>query len=147
MSKESRQSEIKQARRRRETLGEERGLKLHIPESAKDPNFTYRFVNDRPGRVRQMTEADDWDVVSDAALNRESISEGTVVKRVADKFSGEQTVLLRKRKEYHEADEKKKFDALNAVDEALRKGPPPSSDGLSGPSAYVPGGRNIVNGQ
>lgn len=146
MSKTSnRAEEVKTQRRRREGLGEERGLKLFIPESAKDPNFTYRFVNDRAGRVKQMTEMDDWDVVSNVDLNRESVAEGTVVKRTADKFSGEQTVLLRKRKEYHEEDEKKKQEALKAVDDTLRQGKPLSQEGLSGPHAYVPGGRNIVN--
>lgn len=143
----SRAEEVKVRRRKRDSLGEDRNLKLHVPEEFKDKEFTYRWVNDRSGRVRQMTEMDDWDVVSSEQINEDKPAEGTVVKRVGDKFTGENMVLLRKRKEFHSDDEKKKQDALKAVDESLRQGPPQSPDGLSGPHAYVPGGRNIVNGK
>lgn len=145
----ARAQEVQQRRRRRETLGEERNLKLHVPEQYKDKDFTYRWVNARDGRVRQMTEMDDWDVVSSEELNKDAPAEGTVVKRVGDKFTGENMVLLRKRKEFHDEDQKKKQDALKEMDGALRKGLPPSNEGLGGDAnhAYIPGGRNIVNGQ
>ena len=42
-----REEEIKTQRRRRQDTGEGRHLKLHVPESMKDPNFTYRWVNDK----------------------------------------------------------------------------------------------------
>jgi hypothetical protein len=136
-----RQEEVKERRRRRESLGADRNLKLHVPENKKDPNFVYRFVNDRPGRVQQLTEGDDWDVVP--SITAESGNE----TRVADKSSGERAVLLRKRKEFYEADKAEEQKALDARDEALRRAPPQDAQGLSGPEAYVPGGRNIIGGR
>jgi hypothetical protein len=49
--------------------GAERNLKLHVPEEAKDPNF-YRWVNNKPGRVKQLTQMDDYDIVSSADGDR-----------------------------------------------------------------------------
>jgi hypothetical protein len=60
-----RTAEVAVERRRRTASGPTAGLKLHVPQDMKDDaNFEYRWVNDRPGRVRQMTVDDDWDVVS-----------------------------------------------------------------------------------
>ena len=128
-------------RRRREGMGADRNLKLHVPEDKKDPNFEYRWVNDRPGRVQQLTQGDDYDVVPGVT------NEGTTETRIADKSSGERAVLLRKRKEFYESDKREEQKVLDARDEALRRAPPPSAEGLSGPEAYVPGGRNIVGGR
>src|SRR4051812_14676936 len=85
-----RSEEVKSRRRRREGLGAERNLKLHVPEESKDPNFVYRWVNDRGGRVRQLTKMDDYEVVSASELNggdpdpTGNTAEGTVMKRTAD---------------------------------------------------------------
>lgn len=150
----TRSEEIAGRRRRREGLGAERGLKLHIPEESKDPNFVYRWVNDRPGRVRQLTKMDDYEVVSTSELNggdpdpNGNTAEGTVMKRTADSGIGESAVLLKKPKAYYDADKKEEQRVIDARDEALRSGPPPGPDGLSRQdNAYVPGGRNIVGGR
>lgn len=151
----TRGEEIAGRRRRREGLGAERGKKLHIPEESKDPNFVYRWVNDRGGRVRQLTQMDDYEVVSSSELNggdpdpTGNTAEGTVMKRTADSGIGESAVLLKKPREYYEADKKEEQKAIDARDEAMRRGPPPSSqDGLTNKdNAYVPGGRNIVGGR
>jgi hypothetical protein len=57
--------------------------------NAKDPNFVYRWVNNRPGRVKQLTQMDDYDVVSsgDGSIDA-GTSEGTVVKRTVDRKRG-----------------------------------------------------------
>ncbi len=137
-----RQETEQRARRRRESLGTDRNLKLHVPEDKKDPNFEYRWVNDRPGRVQQLTQADDYDVVPGVT------SEGSTETRVADKSSGERAVLLRKPKEFYESDKRSEQKVLDARDESMRRAPPPSAEGLSGSdNAYVPGGRNIVGGR
>jgi hypothetical protein len=134
-----RQEEVKQRRRRRESLGAERNLKLHVPEDKKDPNFVYRFVNDRPGRVQQLTQADDWDVVPSIT------AEGGNETRVADKSSGERAVLLRKPKDFYESDKLQEQKLLDARDEAMRRGAPESAEGLnSSDNAYVPGGKNTI---
>jgi hypothetical protein len=143
-----RTEEVKQARRRREGLGSERHLKLHVPADMKDKDFEYRWVNNKPGRVRQLTVQDDWDVVSmDAPDLQTSASEGTVMKRTVDKGTGEEAILVRKRKEFYQADKMEADKLLDARDEAMRSGPPPSPEGLAGSEAYVPGGRNIVAGR
>src|SRR5947209_2167993 len=104
-----RQEETKACRRRREGLGPERNLKLHVPEQSKDPNFVYRWVNDRPGRVRQLTTMDDYEVVSHAELNggdpdpAGNTAEGTVMQRTGDSREGHKVVLVKKLKEYYEA--------------------------------------------
>jgi hypothetical protein len=136
----ARQEEVQQRRRRRESLGADRNMKLSVPEDFKDPNFEYRWVNDRPGRVQQL-HGEDWDVVS-GDVDTSSI--GTNVKRVSNKLDGEHAVLMRKPKDYFEQDKAEKQAALDKVDEALRRGAPPSSEGLAGPNSYVPGGRNTV---
>lgn len=140
-----RQEEVKQRRRRREGLGADRNLKLNVPESMKDPNFVYRWVNDRPGRVQQLTTMDDWEKAP--VVTEQNAGEGTVETRVVDKSVGERAVLLRKPKEFYEADKAEEQKQLDARDEALRHGAPQSSEGLSGPEAYVPGGRNIIGGR
>ena len=150
----SRQAEVKQQRRRRQGIGAERNLKLHVPEDAKDPNFVYRWVNDRPGRVRQLTKMDDYEVVSAAELNGGdpdplgNTAEGTVMTRTADAGIGEKTVLLKKPREYYESDKRAEQKEIDARDALLRKGAPPSESGLtSKDNAYVPGGRNIIAGK
>ena len=149
-----RQADIKARRRRREGLGAERNMKLHVPEEAKDPNFVYRWVNDRPGRVRQLTKMDDYEVVSANELNGGdpdplgNTAEGTVMTRTADAGIGEKTVLLKKPREYYEADKRAEQTEIDARDAILRKGAPPSESGLtSKDNAYVPGGRNIIAGK
>ena len=141
----ARQEEVKSRRRRREGSGAEHGMKLHVPESLKEKDFEYRWVNDRPGRIQQLTKMDDWETAP--IVTEQNAGEGTVETRVVDKSAGERAVLLRKPKEFYDADKLEEQKVLDARDEAMRRAPPPSSEGLNGSEAYVPGGRNIVNGR
>jgi hypothetical protein len=144
-----RAAEVSERRRRREGSGAERNMKLHIPESKKDPNFVYRWINARDGRVKHMTENDDYDVVHANEIGGEdptkSVAVGTVMNRVGDQKTGEGMVLVKKPREYFEADKKEKLAHLAALDEAMKIGPAPNAQGL-GPqdNAYVPGGRNRI---
>lgn len=141
-----RAEEVKTRRRRREGLGEDRNLKLYVPGAMKDPNFAYRFVNDRPGRVRQMTVEDDWDVVKDERIDSDSI--GTVPERVGDKITGERMTLLRKPKELFDEDRKEKFKALDKTEASMRRELPTTAGGLSAQdNPYIPTGKNIVGGR
>lgn len=143
----ARQEETQARRRRRESLGPDRNLKLHVPEDMKDPNFVYRWVNNRPGRVQQLTRQDDWDVVQGADPAANAVSLGATSERVADSYTGQTAVLLRKPKEFYEADKAEEQKLLDARDETMRRGSLNSPEGLSGPEAYVPNGRNIVSGR
>lgn len=155
-TRSARAEDVANRRRRRQGMGAERNLKLHVPEESKDPNFVYRWVNDRAGRVRQLTKMDDYEVVSSSELNggdpdpMGNTAEGTVMKRTADRGIGEATVLLKKPKEYYEADKKEEAQVLDERDKMLRRGPPAAeaAQGLSNAdNAYVPGGRNVIGGK
>lgn len=144
-----RAAEVAGRRRRREGSGAERNMKLHIPEQKKEPNFVYRWVNARDGRVKHMTENDDYDVVTADQVGGEdptkSVAIGTVMNRIGDQKTGEGMVLLRKPREYFEQDKKEKMAHLAALDETMKVGPAQNAQGL-GPqdNAYVPGGRNRI---
>lgn len=148
-----RAQETQVRRRRCQGMGAERNMKLHVPEESKDPNFTYRFVNDRPGRVRNLTTIDDWDIVSANELKGETVeqtsaAEGTVVRRAGDKFTGESMVLLKKLKEFYDSDKAAEQKLIDERDKLLRKGLAPEAGGLTAEDgAYVPGGKNIIAGK
>lgn len=144
-TRSSRQEEVKVQRRRRETFGADRNLKLHVPEEAKDPNFHYRFIHNRPGRVQQLTQMDDYDIVSKDDVSSRSI--GTTVERTADKMDGGSVILVRKPKQFYEEDKAKEAKAIDATEDAMRRGPAPGAEGLSGSDSYVPGGKNVVSGR
>src|SRR3990167_3871638 len=113
----SRQETMQRQRRRRDTLDHGRNLKLHVPDEAKDPEFYYRWINNRPGRVRDLTHADDYDIVSSEELASKSL--GTTVERAASKFNDETMILVRKRKEFYDADKAKEQKAIDAQEEAM----------------------------
>jgi hypothetical protein len=145
MSRPARTEEVQVQRRRRSDSGAVAGLKLHVPEDMKDPNFEYRWANDKPGRIHQLTVQDDWDVVStDRPDQLTAAAEGSVMKRSVDKSSGDNAVLLRKRKDYFEADRREKQKPVDELEKALRAGPAPSAEGISGSEAYVPNGKNTI---
>lgn len=138
-----RAEQTQQRRRRRESIGADRNLKLHVPADFKEPDYEYRWANNRPGRVQQLHN-EDWDVVPASESEVESKSLGTTVERIADKFSGESAVLMRKPKQFHEDDRALRQKPVDETEKALRQGSAPSAEGLSGPTAYVPGGRNTI---
>lgn len=148
MSRPARTEEIKVERRRRQGMGAERNMKLHVPETAKDPDFQYRWVNNTPGRIKQLTEMDDYEVVSsaDGAIDAGKAG-GTVVTRTVNRIEGDEAALLRKPRHFYEADKAEEQKLLDARDEQLRQGAAPSSEGLSGSEAYVPGGRSGQSGR
>ena len=142
---EKRGQEVQARRRRREDIGPNRNLKLHVSEDAKERGFKYRFINKRPGRVQQLTQMDDWDIVSASEIESRSI--GTTVERIGNSRDGESMILIRKPMAYVEADRAKAAKAIDATEDAMRRAPPASPEGLSGPTSYVPGGKNVINGR
>jgi hypothetical protein len=146
MSRPVRTEEVKTERRRRQGTGAERNMKLHVPEEYKDPDFQYRWVTNVPGRVKQLTQMDDYEVVSSDKIDA-GTAEGTVIKRTVDRNEGDEAVLLRKPRKYYDADKAEEQKLIDARDEQLRSGAAPSSEGLSGSEAYVPGGRRGQDGR
>lgn len=140
-----RTEQVQERRRRRESMGADRNLKLYVPEEAKDPNFHYRFIKNNPGRVQQLTQLDDYDLVTQADIESQSL--GTQVQRASNKTDGESVVLVRKPIKFYEEDKAKHAARIDASEEALRSGPASSPEGISGSEAYVPGGKNVVAGR
>lgn len=146
MGRPARTEEVKTQRRRRMDSGGTSGMKLNVPESDKDKDFEYRWVNDRPGRVQQLTVQDDWEKAP--IVTEQNAGEGTVETRVVDKVVGDRAVLLRKPKHFYDSDKAAEQKVLDARDEALRHAPPPGAESLNGSdNAYLPGGRNIIGGR
>lgn len=144
----ARTEEVKTERRRRQGSGAERNMKLYVPDEAKDPDFHYRWVNNKPGRIKQLTQMDDYEVVNstDGAIDV-GVAGGTVVTRTVDRREGDEAVLLRKPRNYYETDKAEEQKLLDARDEELRAGKVQSPEGLSGSEAYVPGGRRGQDGR
>lgn len=139
--------EERSARRRRRDMGLNRLNVLDVAAELKDPNYTYRWINDTPGRVQQLTQQDDWDVVKESEFNQRSDKEKSVgdnMERVVDKTTGARAILVKKRKDYYEEDKALAQRSLDAIDESIKRGQATSSEGLSGPNAYVPGGASGI---
>lgn len=134
-------------RRRRDDLGAGRMRNLDVVGD-KDPNFEYRWVNDEPGRMYQLTQADDWEVVKLGDLGEAHAKDkgvGTGIERVIDKRTGKRAVLLRKPKDYYVSDKAKEQAVIDDTEKSIKRGQITTANGvagetLSGPAAYVPAG-------
>jgi len=144
----SRQQETQQRRRRRETLGDERHLKLGVPDALKDPSFEYRWINETGNRIQSKTEMDDWDIVKSPVDPAKDDGEGSPVRRAVGTVDGkpQYAFLCRKPKEFYVEDKKAEQNLIKADEDALRRGQVKGSDALSGPHAYVPGTNRISHG-
>lgn len=136
-------------RRRREdiTVGRQKNLAI---EGDLDPRYTYRWINDDPGRVHNLTKRDDWDLVTSDQLGAREDKDkgvGSGVERIVGKSDGKRAMLVRKLKEYYDADEAKKQAEIDVTDAALKRGETRSPQGIreSDPgNSYVPSGGIII---
>lgn len=132
-------------RRRREDLGIGRHDPLAL-DGSKDKDYVYRFVNDEPGRLHQMTVADDWDVVTTAEMGTHPKDKGvgSQIERVVDRRSGQRAILLRKRRDYYEADKAKEQGRIDEIERQIKGGGSPGGhetlQAKEGHAAYVPQG-------
>lgn len=132
----------KEERRRRNAI-ETVGKRLAVNASALDfSKFKYRWINDDPARIFQMTKQDDWDVVTPEGevIKDDSTDLGNAVSVVVgqDPNSGaaRRAYLCRKRNEWYEEDQKQKQTELDEQLEQIRRG----KDAAGGSqSDYVPG--------
>lgn len=146
--------EERQRRRRRDDLGEGRLKNLAI-EGDLDPNYTYRWINDEPGRVYNLTARDDWDRVTDDMLAGPKSDRdrqiGSGLERIVEKASGKRAILVRKRKDYYLGDKAKEQALLDNQMADLKRGVPASPKGeetIAVENAYVPaGGISIQDGR
>lgn len=142
-----RAEEVQRQRRRRESLGDDRHMKLGVPEDKKDPNFTYRWFNETPGRLESKTVHDDWDIVKESVDPTKDNGEGTAVRRPVGVTPEGKTLyayLCKKPKDWYQEDKAKEQKLVNDIEEGLRQGEAQGAEALAGPHAYVPGGRNTI---
>lgn len=133
----------RQQRRRRDDLGPGRQRRLAVDTRNFDPEYTYRFINDDPGRVHSLTKQDDWDIVTHSDLGERDAKEkgvGSNVEFIADRETGKRAILVRKRLEYYKEDKAKEQAAIDETVAALKRGETKGAEALSGAHAYVPDG-------
>lgn len=142
-------------RRRRDDLGDGRLRNLAVVGTL-DPNYVYRWINDEPGRVHNLTKMDDWDTVTELDLGARGEKDrqvGSVVERIADKATGRRCILVRKPKDYYVDDRTKGQRVVDEIDAMVKRGDVPSANSdieprRNGVNAYVPaGGINIQDGR
>lgn len=138
----TRADEVRQERRRVPGATTHYGLKLHVPENELDRKmYVYRHVNDVGNRVEEM-KANDWDV---APLGGKSVDSRHVGEAGAGTPS--KAVLMRKRKDWYDADQKEKMKPLDEIEKAIKRGTAHQASGekeLSGGVAYTPEGGNTI---
>lgn len=117
-------------RRRRRGSDALSGLKLAVNEAELDrERFEYRFVNDKPGRIAQLTKNDDYDFVTDPdkEAKPDSTNEGTGVSVYVGGGENGQPMrgyLLRKPKKFYHEDQAEKQALIDEQLKAIKRGAP-----------------------
>lgn len=136
----SRAEEVRQERRRKPGATAHLGLKLHVPQELRDDKtYVYRFVNDTASRVQSFKD-DDWDPAPMGGASTDARVVGT------DGGKPIQSILMRKRRDWYEADQKAKRKPLDEMDEAIRRGTAHSKEADLGGVAYTPGDNTMDRG-
>lgn len=136
----ARADEVRQERRKRPGQGGPAGIKLALDESKLDRNtYHYRFARSSGGRLQSL-HADDYDVAPEAARKDTTGSINAVHGGVDDAGKPYELVLVRKRRDWFEADQKEKLKPLDEMDEAIRRNNPNhKANDMRGPGVYSPG--------
>jgi hypothetical protein len=145
----------RQERRRRRDTDVEFFDRHGVDKSLLDPNFEYRWFNDRPGRIHNMTVNDDWDFVEDPRLPvNPGDMHGARVRQVAEANKDGSALyryLLRKPKDFYREDYAKKQQRTDEQMGALKRGVVKGADGqpvMDQSKTYVPeGGISITHEQ
>lgn len=146
ITKPTRAEEVRQERRRKPGSNALNGIKLGLNEDQIDrEQFAYRFVRDDPSRISQLV-AQDWDVLHQKVKD-DSNSLGTVNSALGGTDEGKpyNLVVMYKRKDWFEEDQKAKMQPLDEMEQAIRRGTDHVSGKLDlrGPGVYTPGQNTI----
>jgi hypothetical protein len=149
-SRPTRAEEARQERRRQRGATSHPGIKLGVNEAFLDrEKYEYRWINDNGGRILDMTQNDDWDLVSDPSKKgkTDADGEGALISKVVG--TGEfgkplRAFLARKPKEFYAEDQAAKAKSLDATMDSLRRGLPQTTDGDFARHGYVPGGPGSI---
>jgi len=126
-------------RRRRGAVGTMRA-KLGVNEKALDRKaFEYRWINDAKNRVHDLTDEnyDNWSLVKDpkGAVKNDGSDIGSAVSRIVGTQASNEPLrayLVKKPKEWHDADQAEKQDAIEKKMAGIEAG--------GDPHTYAPDG-------
>ena len=117
----------------------------------------YRWINDEPGRVHNLTVRDDYDRVTEDMLSGPKSDRdrqiGSGLERIVEKASGKRAILVRKRREFYTEDKAKEQGAVDRQMDAIKQGMTPGGQRgeqslTAADHAYVPpGGISIQDGR
>lgn len=146
--KVTRADTVRQERRRRPGHAAHAGIKLAVDETKLDRNtYHYRFAADTGARISQLI-ADDYDIAPEGA-KPDGNGLGSVTSALAGTDEAGKPynhVLLRKRKDWFEADQMEKQKPIEATEEAIRRGNTAGqgTEMSRVEGAYTPNGVNII---
>jgi hypothetical protein len=89
----------------------------------KDPNYSYRWIVDAPGRIQRFQEGG-WEVVQEnLEVGQRTVDRGSKVGSAVTKSSGDGRVLVLMRilKEWYDEDQKAKMERLDALEGSMRQ--------------------------
>ena len=146
----ARTEQISQERRRRnsDSLAGIRS-RLTVRQELDTENFAYRWVNDVDNRLHDLTVNDDWEMVENRAGDMKPDGTGVGSEVATPVGTGEngrpiRAVLLRKKKDWYDDDERAKKRRIDDLESGLKAGAVPNMDS---DKTYVPkGGIVLENG-
>ncbi len=123
---------IRTERRRRDSDGlAGRRRKLSVMGELDHDNYVYRWANDEGTRLHDLTVRDDWDLVQDRneTMGKSGMgAEAAVPVGVGPTGAPVRAVLLRKRKDWHEKDEKAAQARIDEQETGLKAGAVPGAE-------------------
>ncbi|MDB6036004.1 MAG: hypothetical protein JWM16_6342 [Verrucomicrobiales bacterium] len=144
-SVETRADEVRRERRMKPGSLSANGIKLGFDESKFDrKQVQLRWV--REERVQQLY-AQDWDLVSEKDAKKDTTSLGTIPEAnggVDEAGKPYKMVLMKKFKDWYDADQGKKMEKLNKIDEQIRRGKNTDPDAAKLGATYTPNGANTI---
>jgi hypothetical protein len=136
--RQDRAGKIDKSRRRRRDSSYFDGhdFQLLVPESEKDHEYVYRWINDDKYRLSHMTKHDDWDIctVEEFSHDFKNTNDGTQISRIVGKDSSGtplRAFLCKKLKIYDEEDRARELENLDQLYRQMREGEIPGGDSIS----------------
>ena len=100
------------------------GQRNLLTVKGKDPNYSYRIVNDVDDRIAQFQEAG-YEVVPRGTVEvgdkRANVGNPVGTAHHFSVGGGQKAVLMRQRKEWFEEDQKRKADFVNAQESTIKQ--------------------------
>ena len=116
------------------------GLKrLQVPVKLDEKNFSYRWMNDAPGRI-EAAKAGGYEIVDEPGAVDRGGEVGTAVSQVNNRGTGQRSILMRLPMKLYKEDQEAKEKINQTVDDSISR---QSFKGRELEEAYVPEGGGI----